>query len=62
MSKYILNALALTIFTVSLVLFTILTLDFINHTVQQSIFELFLWLFLGLVTFGYAKTMILINS
>lgn len=62
MSKYIINALTLTVFTVSLVLSTILTLDIINNPGQQSILELFLWFFFGLVTFGYAKTIILINS
>lgn len=61
MSKVIYNALALTIFTVSLVLTTIITLDIINFTGQQSLFELFLWFIFGLITFVYGKTIILLN-
>lgn len=62
MNNYIANALTLTIFTVSLVLFTIITLDFINYNGQQSLFELFLWLIFGLITFVFGKTIILLNS
>ena len=62
MSKYIANALTLTIFTVSLVLTTLLTMDIINYTGQQSLFELFLWFFFGLVTFIYGKVIILLNT
>ncbi len=61
MSKVIYNALALTIFTVSLVLTTIITMDIINFTGQQSLFELFLWFIFGLITFVYGKTIILLN-
>jgi len=61
MSKVIYNALALTIFTVSLVLTTIITMDIINFTGQQSVFELFLWFIFGLITFVYGKTIILLN-
>ncbi len=61
MSNVIYNALALTIFTVSLVLTTIITLDIINFTGQQSLFELFLWFIFGLITFVYGKTIILLN-
>ena len=62
MNNYIANALTLTIFTVSLVLFTIITLDIINYTGQQSLFELLLWLIFGLITFVFGKTIILLNS
>jgi hypothetical protein len=62
MSNYIANALTLTIFTVSLVLTTLLTMDIINYTGQQSLFELFLWFFFGLVTFIYGKVIILLNT
>ena len=62
MSKYIANALTLTIFTFSLVLTTLLTMDIINYTGQQSLFELFLWFFFGLVTFIYGKVIILLNT
>lgn len=62
MSKVIYNALALTIFTVSLVLTTIITMDIINFTGQQSVFELFLWFIFGLITFVYGKTIILLNN
>ena len=62
MSKYIANTLTLTIFTVSLVLTTLLTMDIINYTGQQSLFELFLWFFFGLVTFIYGKVIILLNT
>ena len=62
MSKVIYNALALTIFTVSLVLTTIITMDIINFTGQQSLFELFLWFIFGLITFVYGKTIILLNN
>lgn len=62
MSNVIYNALALTIFTVSLVLTTIITLDIINFTGQQSLFELFLWFIFGLITFVYGKTIILLNN
>ena len=61
MSKVIYNALALTIFTVSLVLTTIITMDIINFTGQQSVFELFLWFIFGLITFVYGKIIILLN-
>ena len=61
MSKVIYNALALTVFTVSLVLTTIITMDIINFTGQQSLFELFLWFIFGLITFVYGKTIILLN-
>ena len=62
MSNVIYNALALTIFTVSLVLTTIITMDIINFTGQQSLFELFLWFIFGLITFVYGKTIILLNN
>ena len=62
MSNYIANALTLTIFTFSLVLTTLLTMDIINYTGQQSLFELFLWFFFGLVTFIYGKVIILLNT
>jgi len=62
MNIYIANALTLTIFTVSLVLTTLLTMDIINYTGQQSLFELFLWFFFGLVTFIYGKVIILLNT
>lgn len=61
MNKVILNILTLAIFTVSLVLFTLLTSDIINFTGQQSLFELGLWFFFGLVGFIYGKTIILLN-
>ena len=61
MSMVIYNALALTIFTVSLVLTTIITMDIINFTGQQSVFELFLWFIFGLITFVYGKIIILLN-
>lgn len=61
MSKVILNILTLTIFTVSLVLFTLLTSDIINFTGQQSLFELGLWFIFGLISFVYGKTIILLN-
>ncbi len=62
MNVYIANALTLTIFTVSLVLTTLLTMDIINYTGQQTLFELFLWFFFGLVTFIYGKVIILLNT
>ncbi len=62
MSNYIANALTLTIFTVSLVLTTIITMDIINYTGQQSLFELLLWFIFGLITFVFGKTIILLNS
>jgi|9_EtaG_2_1085328.scaffolds.fasta_scaffold14417_3 hypothetical protein len=61
MSNYIANALTLTIFTVSLVLFTIITLDIINYTGQQSLFELLLWFIFGLISFIFGKVIILLN-
>lgn len=61
MSKVILNTLTLAIFTVSLVLFTLLTSDIINFTGQQSLFELGLWFIFGLISFVYGKTIILLN-
>jgi hypothetical protein len=62
MNNYIANALTLTIFTVSLVLTTIITMDIINYTGQQSLFELLLWFIFGLITFVFGKTIILLNS
>lgn len=61
MNNYIANALTLTIFTVSLVLFTIITLDIINYTGQQSLFELLLWLIFGLISLIFGKVIILLN-
>jgi len=62
MSKIISNALTLTIFTVSLVLFTVLTLDFINYQGQQSLFEMALWLLFGFITLGFGKIIVLLNT
>ncbi len=61
MNNYIANALTLTIFTVSLVLFTIITLNIINYTGQQSLFELLLWLIFGLISLIFGKVIILLN-
>jgi len=62
MNKLISNVLTLAIFTVSLVLTTIITMDIINYTGQQSLFELLLWFIFGLITFVFGKTIILLNS
>ena len=62
MSKIISNALTLIIFTVSLVLFTVLTLDFINYQGQQSLFEMALWLLFGFITLGFGKIIVLLNT
>ena len=61
MNNYIANALTLTIFTVSLVLTTIITMDIINYTGQQSLFELLLWLIFGLISLIFGKVIILLN-
>lgn len=60
--KLVSNVLSLGMFTASLVLFTILTLDIINHLGQQSLFELLLWLVMGLIAFTFGKTILILNS
>jgi len=61
MNKLISNVLTLAIFTVSLVLTTIITMDIINYTGQQSLFELLLWLIFGLISLIFGKVIILLN-
>ena len=56
------NVLSLGMFTASLVLFTILTLDIVNHLGQQSLFELLLWLVMGIIAFTFGKTILILNS
>ena len=60
--KLVSNVLSLGMFTASLVLFTILTLDIINHLGQQSLFELLLWLVMGIIAFTFGKTILILNS
>ncbi len=60
--KLVSNVLSLGMFTASLVLFTILTLDIVNHLGQQSLFELLLWLVMGLIAFTFGKTILILNS
>ena len=60
--KLVSNVLSLGMFTASLVLFTILTLDIINHLGQQSLFELLIWLVMGLIAFTFGKTILILNS
>ena len=60
--KLVSNVLSLGMFTASLVLFTILTLDIVNHLGQQSLFELLLWLVMGLIAFTFGKTLLILNS
>lgn len=60
--KLVSNVLSLGMFTASLVLFTILTLDIVNHLGQQSLFELLLWLVMGIIAFTFGKTILILNS
>ncbi len=60
--KLVSNVLSLGMFTASLVLFTILTLDIIHHLGQQSLFELLMWLVMGLIAFTFGKTILILNS
>jgi hypothetical protein len=60
--KLVSNVLSLGMFTASLVLFTVLTLDIINHLGQQSLFELLLWLVMGLIAFTFGKAILVLNS
>ena len=62
MSKLIANALSLTIFTVSIVLFTVLTLDFINYPGYQSLYEMVLWLLFGFIALGFSRVIVLLDS
>ena len=60
--KLVSNVLSLGMFTASLVLFIILTLDIVNHLGQQSLFELLLWLVMGIIAFTFGKTILILNS
>ena len=60
--KLVSNVLSLGMFTASLVLFTILTLDIVNHLGQLSLFELLLWLVMGIIAFTFGKTILILNS
>ena len=60
--KLVSNVLSLGMFTASLVLFTILTLYIVNHLGQQSLFELLLWLVMGIIAFTFGKTILILNS
>lgn len=60
--KLVSNILSLGMFTASSVLFTVLTLDIINHPGQQDLLWLGIWLLMGLIALAYAKTILYINS
>ena len=49
--KLLLNILVFTLFLVSTILFTGMTLDFIWYPDYHSMFELFIWFLLGLMSY-----------
>ena len=59
--KLLNNILLLGMFTASLVLFTVLTLDIINFPGQQGLLWLGIWLIMGLISFTMGKAIILLN-